>query len=240
MWNNYFKIAFRQLFRNKLFSFINIGGLAIAMMSSLFLFQYIYFEKSYDNFHDKKDRIYRVTLKQSKHGESIFAAAANYLPVGANLKADYQEISDQTRMYYVDGHSFLKRAHEILDLEHVAFVDTYCLGCHPIGIFSVYLSSRCGRCFLLLYGAYCLSCHSTGVRSQCSGFVAYCVSGYSPGIIVTGDLTSDCDLCVSILGNAYCLSCHSTGICLGFRCLLCGLSPTRYHVCEFKRSRTQN
>lgn len=124
MWNNYFKIAFRQLFRNKLFSLINIGGLAIAMMSSLFLFQYIYFEKSYDKFHDKRDRIYRVALEQSKNGESIFAAAANYLPVGANLKADYQEISHQTTMYYIDGHSFLNWEHEILDLSQVAFVDT--------------------------------------------------------------------------------------------------------------------
>lgn len=63
MLKNYIKIAWRNLFRNKAYSAINIGGLAIGIAACLLILQYVSFETSYEDFHDKKDRIYRV--KQS-------------------------------------------------------------------------------------------------------------------------------------------------------------------------------
>ncbi|MGZ3950520.1 MAG: ABC transporter permease, partial [Flavisolibacter sp.] len=60
MIGNYFKIAFRNLFRNKAFSLINISGLAIGMASAMLILLWIQNEVSYDQFHEKKNRIYEA------------------------------------------------------------------------------------------------------------------------------------------------------------------------------------
>ena len=60
MIKNYFKIAFRNLLRNKAFSFINISGLAIGMASTILIFLWIQSEVTYDRFHEKEDRIYEA------------------------------------------------------------------------------------------------------------------------------------------------------------------------------------
>ena len=60
MCKNYFKIAFRNLSKNKAFSCINILGLAIGMSAFLLIFLYVTFELSYENFHKNRDRIYRL------------------------------------------------------------------------------------------------------------------------------------------------------------------------------------
>ncbi|MES2647229.1 MAG: ABC transporter permease [Bacteroidota bacterium] len=60
MFRNYFKIALRNLRRNKAFSFINIFGLSIGMASAMLIFLWIQNELSYDQFHTKKERIYEA------------------------------------------------------------------------------------------------------------------------------------------------------------------------------------
>ncbi len=60
MLKNYLKIAFRKLWSNKAFSLINIIGLAVAMTACFLIYMYVSFEVSYDSFHTKADRIYRV------------------------------------------------------------------------------------------------------------------------------------------------------------------------------------
>ena len=64
MIKNYFKTAFRNLLRNKNFTIINIAGLAVGIAVCLCIFLVIQFELSFDNFHAKKDRIYRVITEQ--------------------------------------------------------------------------------------------------------------------------------------------------------------------------------
>ena len=68
MLQNYFKIAFRNLWRNKAFSAINIAGLAVGIASCLLLFMYITHELSYDSFQQKADRLVRVTMEYSMDG----------------------------------------------------------------------------------------------------------------------------------------------------------------------------
>ncbi len=64
MLKNYFKTAFRNLWRNKNFAIINISGLAVGIAVCLCIFLIIQFELSFDNFHSKKERIYRVYTEQ--------------------------------------------------------------------------------------------------------------------------------------------------------------------------------
>jgi len=61
MIKNYLLIAFRNLSKNKVFSFINIAGLAIGMAAGLLIIQYVAFELSYDTFQTKKDRVFRLS-----------------------------------------------------------------------------------------------------------------------------------------------------------------------------------
>lgn len=65
MLKNYLKIAYRNLLKKKVYSFINIVGLGIGMACCVLIFMFVQDELSYDNYHEKGDRIYRLT-----HGSS--------------------------------------------------------------------------------------------------------------------------------------------------------------------------
>jgi putative ABC transport system permease protein len=60
MWKNYLKIAWRNLLRKKGYSFINIVGLGKGMACCALIFMFVQDELSYDNYHEHKDRIFRV------------------------------------------------------------------------------------------------------------------------------------------------------------------------------------
>ena len=69
MLTNFFKVAWRNLLRNKGFSFINIAGLAIGMAAAILITLWIQHEMSYDQFHVKKDRIYEAWNKAHFSGK---------------------------------------------------------------------------------------------------------------------------------------------------------------------------
>lgn len=74
MIRNYLKIAWRNLWKNKLFSFINIIGLAVGVACCVLIFIYVQNELSYDKFNDKSDRIYRVTSHMIQENKEEFFA----------------------------------------------------------------------------------------------------------------------------------------------------------------------
>ncbi|MDP9080621.1 MAG: ABC transporter permease [Bacteroidota bacterium] len=94
MIKNYLLIAFRNLKKNKAFSFINIVGLAIGMAAGLLIIQYVVFELSYDNFHVKKDRVFRVSQDRYNNGKLSTQWAAGAFAVGSKFKANFPEIED--------------------------------------------------------------------------------------------------------------------------------------------------
>ncbi len=65
MIKNYFKIAIRNIIKHKSFSFINILGLAIGIACSILILLFVTNELSYDKFHEKADRIYRIAVRAS-------------------------------------------------------------------------------------------------------------------------------------------------------------------------------
>ena len=60
MWKNYLKIAVRNLLRHKLYSLINVSGLAIGMTCFFLIFGFVRFEMGYDRHHEDAERIYRI------------------------------------------------------------------------------------------------------------------------------------------------------------------------------------
>lgn len=93
MIKNYLKIAFRNLYKNKLYSGLNIAGLAIGIACCILIMLYVQNELSYDRFHTKADRIYRVaTHFEVKDRIMNFATTAHVQ--GSMFKADYPEVED--------------------------------------------------------------------------------------------------------------------------------------------------
>jgi len=70
MFKNYLKIAVRSLFKHKVFSLINVLGLAVGIAASVLIFLYVRDEISYDRYHANADRIFRVTADWSNKGDS--------------------------------------------------------------------------------------------------------------------------------------------------------------------------
>jgi putative ABC transport system permease protein len=97
MLKNYFKVAFRNLLRNKGFSIINISGLAIGMASAMLILLWIQNEVSYDRFHTKGDRLYEVWSNDKIDG-SIRSLTNTPEIMAPTLNKDYPEIEDVTRI----------------------------------------------------------------------------------------------------------------------------------------------
>ncbi len=98
MLTNYFKIAYRNLLKNKLFSLVNILGLAIGMSACFFIFLYVRFEHSYDRFHQQASRLYRVPLTFTGSLGNNGTMATNHPSLGPALKAEFPEVENYTRL----------------------------------------------------------------------------------------------------------------------------------------------
>src|SRR6186997_3128437 len=89
MVRHYFRIAWRSLWKNKIFSLINLIGLSVSMSLSMLIIMIIKDQFSFDNFHKDSDRIYRVDTRvlHPEWGKIDFASAP--LPIGPVLKDEY-------------------------------------------------------------------------------------------------------------------------------------------------------
>jgi putative ABC transport system permease protein len=99
MIKNYLRVVFRNLAKNKAFSFINIVGLAVGMSACLLILQYVSFELSYDNFHTKGDRLYRINQDRYTGGKLSTVWAAGASAAAPAFKAAFpDEIEDYTKL----------------------------------------------------------------------------------------------------------------------------------------------
>jgi len=104
MFKNYFKTAFRNLWRNKTNSFLNITGLSVGITCAALIFLWMQNEISYDKFHKNKDRLYEVYGLTSLEGKH-FAINRTEQPLGPALKQDFPEVEGTSRM--AETNSFL-------------------------------------------------------------------------------------------------------------------------------------
>lgn len=98
MLSNYFKIALRNIKRYKGYSFINIAGLAVGIASCLLILLFVKSELSYDQFHEKAERIYRVGFKFNV-GTNQFDAALGPCPLADALVRDFPEVLSAARIF---------------------------------------------------------------------------------------------------------------------------------------------
>ena len=103
MLKNYLSIAYRTILKTKVFSLINILGLAVGMAAFMFIIQYVQFERSYETFNKNADNIYRITLDLYNGNEYVVTDCETYAPVGPLLKEKMPEVIDYVRMFHNDG-----------------------------------------------------------------------------------------------------------------------------------------
>ena len=123
MIKNYFTIAWRNLTKNKVYSFINIAGLAIGLASFLLIALYMLDELGYDRFNVKADRIYRI------NSDIRFGGGDLHLPVSSDMMGqllikDYPMIEQYTRIYTSSGSKLIRKDKVFISEERVAHVDS--------------------------------------------------------------------------------------------------------------------
>lgn len=92
------KIAFRHLWRNRTYSFINIAGLAVGLACSIMILLMIVDELSFDRFHKNRDRIGRIVEDQSYPGGDVFQTPQTPPPLAETLRRDYPEVEQSCRV----------------------------------------------------------------------------------------------------------------------------------------------
>ena len=98
MIKNYFKTAWRNLSKNKVFSLINILGLSLGMAACFLILQYVNFELGYDHFNTNASDIYRVVNDRYQNNKLIQHGTITYSGVSKAMKDDYPEVQNYTRV----------------------------------------------------------------------------------------------------------------------------------------------
>ncbi|MCP4723674.1 MAG: ABC transporter permease, partial [bacterium] len=91
MFKNYFKIALRNFWKNKLYSFLNIAGLSIGIATAILIVLWVQDELSYDRFHTKADRIYRIAT-HARVGNTQIESIPTPGLLGRTLTLEYPEV----------------------------------------------------------------------------------------------------------------------------------------------------
>lgn len=100
MFKNYLKIAIRHLLKDRIYSILNILGLAIGISASFLIILYMADELSYDDFHPDSERIYRVAAEGKMGENEILSMAVTGAPLAEGLKNHIPEVDAVTRLHH--------------------------------------------------------------------------------------------------------------------------------------------
>jgi putative ABC transport system permease protein len=121
MIKNYLKTAWRNIRKNKLFSFINILGLSIGIALCFVIMLYVQDELSYDRFNKNAGNIARIAFDAEISGGKIFEAGV-MPPVAQTMKKDFPEVQDATRLMPYGG-SKITYKDKVFKDDQFAFID---------------------------------------------------------------------------------------------------------------------
>jgi putative ABC transport system permease protein len=132
MWYNYLLIALRNLKKQRIFTLINVAGLAIGMAACLLIFQYLRYENGYDRQSPHHARIWRVYNENLPNGGPITRDANTHSAVGPALAADLPEVQAFTRLFnHGENEIVVRREQNIFPLSPAWMVDTGFLTLFP-------------------------------------------------------------------------------------------------------------
>ncbi|MDF9800162.1 putative ABC transport system permease protein [Catalinimonas alkaloidigena] len=123
MIRNYLKIAFRNLANYKLYTTLNILGLSIGVASCLLILLYVYHELSYDAFHAKADRIYRVGLNGKIADQEIFTTNTTP-PLAFTAVEELPEVQNAVRVYVYQDQQVIRYGEKVISEDDIFFADS--------------------------------------------------------------------------------------------------------------------
>lgn len=123
MFKNYLKIAWRHLLKQRGYTFINMAGLSVGLACCWLILLYVRDDLSYDRFHERADRIYRVTIHGRMAGNEV-TAATSPVPMAATLVADYPEVITATRLKPADSKVLVSYQERKFNEERGYFADS--------------------------------------------------------------------------------------------------------------------
>jgi putative ABC transport system permease protein len=124
MLKNYLKIALRNILRFKVYSLINIIGLAVGVACSITLYLFVVDELGYDKYNNNADQIYRVYVKMFINGkESVNSKTC--APLGAALVHDFPDVINFTRIGFFGNHIFRFKEKELREWKVYTADSTY-------------------------------------------------------------------------------------------------------------------
>ena len=121
MLSNYFKIALRNLLRSKIYSFINISGMAIGLAAFWLIALYVADELSFDRYNENAGRIYRVAQHARWEGGDMHIAATS-APFASALRSEYPEIEQATRIL-MEGDGIITYNNKSIKADDIFFAD---------------------------------------------------------------------------------------------------------------------
>ena len=98
MIRSYFKVAWRNLMKNKIFSFINVFGLSAGLACCMLIALYIYNETTYDNYHKQGDHIYQLGTTFIRKGDKNDNTANTPAPMAQGMKREFPEVMAATHL----------------------------------------------------------------------------------------------------------------------------------------------
>ncbi len=122
MFQNSLKIAFRNLWKNRVYSGINVFGLAVGLATCLLITLYVADELSYDRYHDRANRIYRVVQQANWAGGNLNLATTS-APFALALKQTYPEVEQAVRVL-TEGGGTLQYGTTKIEADDIFFADS--------------------------------------------------------------------------------------------------------------------
>jgi len=118
MLKNYLKIAFRNIIKHRIYSFINIAGLSIGLCCCLLIFMYVRDELSYENYNKNADQVYRVY--DERISDDSFSKIALTPPImAASLKQNFSDIQETLRLFYMSWNK------QLINIDENQFYDEH-------------------------------------------------------------------------------------------------------------------
>ena len=102
MLKNYIKITFRSLLKNKLFAFINVFGLGVALACCIVAYLNWEYNAKFDTYHENAHKIYRINFTRISNGQPV-QVGTSPLPLGHTIKESVSQIDEVIRYYPADG-----------------------------------------------------------------------------------------------------------------------------------------
>jgi putative ABC transport system permease protein len=115
-------VALRNIRRDATYSLINLIGLTIGITGCLILILYVFDDLSYDRYHEKSDRIYRISSRITEPDDA-FNWAVTQVPLAPQLMADYPEVQEATRFIRSGRHLYHFQDREFFE-EEVSYADS--------------------------------------------------------------------------------------------------------------------